>query len=467
VRASLPIDATLLRPGLRLAVGLSGGADSVALLCALAEKSRELGLVLHAAHLHHGLRGAEADADLDFCRALAARLNIPFHEARVDTSAEARPDPANAKPAESLEEAARRLRYSWFRKLLSQTPLDAIATAHTLDDQAETVLAKFLRGAWTEGLSGIHPTLESPEGPILRPLLATTRAQVEEFLRTQGQPWQSDSSNAVTAFTRNRIRHELLPALESFNPRLRPHLAQMALLARDEEAFWQCELDRIAPQLLLPGRPVRGGGRAAAPGVDAGLALDVARLAALPLALQRRLLRRAAQHLGPSLDFLSTEALRTLALNGRAGQKLPLAGGLLAQRTHRELRLSPGVASAAKSSTSAVVTHYAVPIPGEVEAPTFQLTLRIDLDPPHAPAGPALLRCWKPGDRVRLRHSSGPRKVKEVLERLRVSGDDRALWPVLVLDGRILWMRGVELEPQPGLRITTRASGSHSSQPSP
>src|SRR3954447_21613365 len=99
--ANITVDETLLRPGLRLAVGLSGGADSVALLRALSERSRELGLVLHAAHLHHGLRGAKADADRDFCHSLAKTLRLPFHESQVDTAAAARPDPATAKPAET------------------------------------------------------------------------------------------------------------------------------------------------------------------------------------------------------------------------------------------------------------------------------------------------------------------------------------------------------------------------------
>ncbi len=188
--------------------------------------------------------------------------------------------------------------------------VEAVATAHTLDDQAETVLAKFLRGAWTEGLSGIHPVIEFPEGRILRPLLGTTRAEVEAYLRALGQGWREDSSNRHLSFTRNRIRHELLPLLEGWNPRLREHLAQMAALARDEEAWWQAEMARLAPQMLLPGRPVRGGGRAAGD----GLALDVTRLAALAPALQRRLLRYAAEQLGAALDFPSTEALRTLAL---------------------------------------------------------------------------------------------------------------------------------------------------------
>ncbi len=451
VPASLPLDSTLLRPGLRLAVGLSGGADSVALLRALAadnhERGRELGIVLHAAHLHHGMRGEEADADLAFAKALAVDLNIPFHQARVNTAAEAQ---ANS---ESIEEAARRLRYAWFRHLLASGEIDVIATAHTLDDQAETVLAKFLRGAWTEGLSGIHPVLEFPEGRILRPLLAATRADVETYLRALGQPWRDDSSNRHLTFTRNRIRHELLPILETWNPRLAEHLAHMAELARDEEAWWQAELARLAPQLILPGRPVRGGGRAAAD----GFAIDIRRLAALHPALQRRLLRHAVEQAGGALDFPATESLRNLALTGRASQRLELTQGIRAERSHRELHLSAKVAGSAIANSTKVAAEYSVAIPGEVEATAFGIRLRIGVTV--VPEGssraprPACLRSWKPGDRVRVRHSSGPRKVKEVLERMKVTGSDRVAWPVLEVDGRVLWMKGIELEPEPGIQV--------------
>jgi tRNA(Ile)-lysidine synthase len=457
---SLRLDTSLFKPGMRVAVGLSGGADSAALLCSLAQRSRELGLVLHAAHLHHGLRGEEADGDLEFSRALAERLGIPFHFARVDAAAEARANLQTGKPAESIEEAARRLRYAWFRQLIVEIPLDAVATAHTLDDQAETVLAKFLRGAWTEGLAGIFPRVEGVE----RPLLATTRAEIEAWLNAIGQPWREDSSNRQLSFTRNRIRHELLPLLEQWNPQMRSHLANMATLARDEEAWWAAELDRLAPQFILRGTPVRGGGRAASEGV----ALDVTRLAVLAPALQRRLLRRAAQELGAEPDFAATEALLSMALHGRAGQRLELAQSLTAERTARELRLSSIPCSAPKSkSASAPPQQYQVPIPGQIDAPDFGLTLEISLTTSFAiprslaPSLPAfaILRNWRPGDRVRLRYSSGPRKVKEVLEHLRVTGSERAVWPVLELDGRLIWMQGVELEPEPGLSVTARLLG--------
>jgi tRNA(Ile)-lysidine synthase len=328
-----------------------------------------------------------------------------------------------------------------------------VATAHTRDDQAETVLAKFLRGAWTEGLSGIHPVVEFPEGRILRPLLSTTRTEVEAYLKALGQGWREDSSNRHLTFTRNRIRHELLPLLEGWNPRLREHLAQMAQIARDEEAWWQADVARMAQQLLLPGRPARGGGRIAGD----GLALDVTRLAQLAPALQRRLLRYAAEQLGAAIDFPATEALRALALTGRAGQRLELAQGLRAERTQRELRLA---AEAGVQSIDAAA-EYTVALPSEVTA--FGLRLRIErigiasqtVSPDGLPATGQLatLRNWRPGDRVRLRHSSGPRKVKEILERLRVTGSSRTLWPVLEVDGRILWMKGVELEPAPGIRV--------------
>lgn len=458
VPTSLALDTKLLRPGMRIAVGLSGGADSVALLYALAEqnreKGRELGIVLHAAHLHHGLRGEEADADLEFARALAEKFDIPFHHARVDVVAEA------AAHGESIEEAARRLRYAWFRQLLSESPPNAVvATAHTLDDQAETVLAKFLRGAWTEGLSGIHPVLEFPEGRIIRPLLSTTRAEIEAFLRERNHPWREDSSNRDAAFTRNRIRHELLPLLETWNPRLREHLAQMAELARDEEAAWQVEVARLAPQLILPGRPVRGGGRAA----TEGLAIDITRLAELSPALQRRLLRHGAGQLGAVLDFAATESLRQLALAGRAGQKLEFAHGLRVERTHREVRFAlhaPGSTTADSTKVAAAGTAIVIPVPGEHEEPTFGLRFHLTAStkPGSAPTS-AVLRVWKVGDRVRLRYSSGPRKVKEVLERMKVNGADRATWPVLEYAGRIVWMKGVDVEPESGIEIQVTELG--------
>jgi tRNA(Ile)-lysidine synthase len=282
-------------------------------------------------------------------------------------------------------------------------------------------------------------------------MLATTRAEVEAYLNAMGQGWREDSSNRELTYTRNRIRHELLPLLEGWNPRLREHLAHMAALARDEEAWWQAEMARLAPQMLLPGRAVRGGGRAAG---EFSFSLDVVRFNALAPAMQRRLLRHAAGLLGAAPDFASTEALRALALSGRAGQKRELAQGLRAERTPRELRLGVEPVSVAGLGRAAAVPEYSVAIPGAVTAGAFGLRIEIESGGrPEAIPRQALLRNWKAGDRVRLRYSSSPRKVKEVLERLRVTGTSRAVWPVLEFDGRIVWMKGVEVEPEPGVAV--------------
>lgn len=439
VRLPAPeMDVSLLKPGLRLAVGLSGGADSVALLRLLAARASELGLVLSAAHLHHGLRGEEADRDQEFCADLSASLDLGFHTHQVDVGAEA------ALHHESIEEAARRVRYAWFRQLMASGTVDAVATAHTLDDQAETVLGKFLRGAWTEGLSGIHPVVNFPEGSILRPLLGASRSEIELYLAGLGQQWREDSSNRDLAFTRNRLRHELLPELEGWNPQIRKQLAQMAELARDEEGWWQSEIARLAPQMLLSGRAVRGGGRVGAD--DGGVALDVVRLGVQPPALQRRLLRDAAARLGVSLDFDGVESLLRLVTEGRAGQRLSLTGMLGAERTPREIRLSQNFGQTAAAKQSEEVQ---LPVPGEAMAFGWRFLIEA-----RQPSVPATVRNWKPGDRVTLRYSSGPRKIKEVLERLKVTGTDRGQWPVVEWQGRIVWMQGVELQPIPELAIS-------------
>jgi tRNA(Ile)-lysidine synthase len=379
------LDRTCIRPGDRVCAAVSGGADSVALLLLLhaanAQPRNSLGVGLSAVHVHHGLRGDEADADLAFVQQLCARLEVPLHIVHAsvpDRIARAR----EAGQPETVEEAARNLRYDLFRQLIADGHADSVLTAHTLDDQAETVLMKLLRGAWTEGLSGIHPVVlaesraslttgsgamltpqsahppaHSPmrSGKILRPLLGVRRADLVAFLESCNQPWRTDLSNADEAFTRNRIRHSVLPVLRAENPAIDQALANLAELAREDEARWQSELSRILPQLLLPGKPVRGGGRAVstAPGESAAnsVALEIDRLRPLDPALRRRVVRAAARSLGARLSFDETARLLALAglspqpnraeptVSARNGSRLHLPGMLRAERSARELRL--------------------------------------------------------------------------------------------------------------------------------
>ena len=199
--------------------------------------------------------------------------------------------------------------------------VDAVATAHTLDDQAETVLHKLLRGAWTEGLSGIHPVLTLDPGSILRPFLDNSHAEVEAWLLQLKQPWREDvASNQDTAHTRNRIRLQLLPLLRTFNPQIAAQLARLAAISADEEAYWQGELQRLLPALLLPGRPTRGGGRSASTHPEEQtVAIEHGRLRQLEPAVARRVLRAAARRLGARLSFEHTE--RLLAMVGASASR--------------------------------------------------------------------------------------------------------------------------------------------------
>jgi tRNA(Ile)-lysidine synthase len=416
----------------------------------MADARAETGLVLSAVHVHHGLRGAEAEADAQFVTELAQQLDLPLRTERGDVASIA------ADRGQGIEEAARSLRYRVFHERLASREVDAVVTAHTLDDQAETVLMKMLRGAWTEGLGGIAPVVTVEDtggggGRIVRPLLEVTRAEVVAYLEARGQRWREDSTNQELTFTRNRVRHTLLPQLREFQPRLAEQLSRMAAVARDEEDWWARELARVMPGLVLPGKPVRGGGRANStrPG-EAGVAMELERLRTMHPALQRRVLRAVAEQLGAALTFDQTEALRTLAGWGEHGRGKPgrveLGAGLTAERTARELRLSQIPAADSR------LPEFVVPVPGMLEA--MEYGFRVITSGSLPAESTLLLRTPQAGDRVRLPHSGGMKSVKEVLERRGLSAAERGVCSVLAVGNSILWMSGVEVEPTPGFQVT-------------
>jgi tRNA(Ile)-lysidine synthase len=430
--------------GDRIAVAISGGADSVALLVAMADARSEIGIVPSAIHVHHGLRGAEADGDAQFVTELTHQLAVPLHTERGDVAALA------AERGRGIEEAARALRYRCFHELLTSREVDVVATAHTLDDQAETVLMKLLRGAWTEGLGGIAPVVMAEGGRIVRPLLEVSRAEIVTYLEARGYPWREDSTNQELVFTRNRVRYALLPQMKEFQSRIAEQLARMATVARDEEAWWSRELERVLPGILLPGKAVRGGGRATStrPG-EAGVAMELERLRAMHPAVQRRVLRAAAEQVGVGLNFDQTEALLALANSGeRAGKrgKIELGAGVSAERTPRELRL---VRMPVQNERA--LPEIVVPVPGALEAKEYGYRI---ITSGGLPTGEVLmLRTPRAGDRVRLPHSRGVKTIKEVLERRGISAAERRHWPVLAVGNGIVWMRGVEVEWTPGLQV--------------
>lgn len=432
---------------MRLAVAVSGGADSVGLLRALVVTAQEIGLVLSVAHVHHGIRGAAADEDAQFVAELSARLKLPFLLQRADTPARAR------DCGQTLEEAGRHDRYTWFRDLLAQGKADAVATAHTVDDQAETVLHRLLRGAWTEGLGGIHPAIACPGGVILRPFLETRHVEITAWLGFLGQPWREDASNEDRSFTRNRIRHELLPQLREYNPRIEEQLARMAMLARDEEAWWDAELARLVPSLVLPGRPVRGGGRAVPTHPEAGsVGIELERLRALAPAVRRRVLRAAAQQVGTELNFEQTDRLLSLC-DPAAPRRQQLTADVRAERTARELRLVRG-----ETHGEAAPESVELPIPGEAQGLGVCLRAIAPADA-GGPLPSAKLRTPRAGDRVRIRHSRSARPLKEIFERLQVDAERRRDWPLVEWSGRIVWMQGVDVDAEMEVPFRIQAIG--------
>jgi tRNA(Ile)-lysidine synthase len=440
-------DRHRLRAGMRVAVAVSGGADSVGLLRALAGSSPEIGLVLSVAHVHHGIRGADADADEQFVAVLTKELGLECRIHRVETPAVAR------EKKQSLEEAARELRYVWFRELLGQGKVDAVATAHTLDDQAETVLHRLLRGAWTEGLGGIHPVVQCTGGMLLRPFLETRRDDIRAWLREIGQPWREDATNEDTAHTRNRIRHELLPRLGEYNPQIVDQLAHIATIARDEENWWDAELTRWLPGLILPGKPVRGGGRSVSTHPEEGsLGIELERLRALPPAGRRRVLRAAAKQLGCPLNFDQTQRLMAMCEPDGA-RKQELDAQLSAEKSARELRLLRKDAAAADD----IFEPVEVTIPGAAQAPGVQLTLTLRETSISHPLPPAFLRTPRPGDRVQMRYSRGEKPLKEIFERMQIAAEQRKSWPVLEWQGRIVWMKGVQMDPETEIPFAVEA----------
>ena len=286
----------LLKPGDRVAVAVSGGADSVALLRLLAELRHELGIVLAAIHFNHKLRAADSDQDEQFVAELARQLKLESQSEGGDVAAYAK------EKHSSLETAARKLRYEYFRRLLRENQFNRIATAHTLDDQAETVLLKLIRGAGTRGLAGIYPKLAtaSPEASIIRPLLGVRRKDIEAYLTEIKQPWRDDKSNRDLRHSRNRVRHGILPRLErNLNPAIYETLSDTAEVARAEENYWSQLTEKLILSLW------QNCGTSTAPG---GV-LNLQALSALPLALQRRVIRGAAESLGLRLEFREVEEI--------------------------------------------------------------------------------------------------------------------------------------------------------------
>jgi len=459
--------ARLLTPGDRVAVAVSGGSDSVALLRLLETIRGELGVTLLVVHFNHGLRGEESEADAQFAGGLASGRGLDFICEREGVLSAAK------KHKWNLEDAARRLRYAFFERLVEQGRATRVAVAHTEDDQAETVLAHLLRGTGLAGLAGIYPFV----GSVIRPLLGERREDLRQYLRTLGQSWREDSTNLDTRRLRARMRSRLLPLLErDFSPQVTKHLAQLAELAREEEAFWDVpDEDRFRKlatkhdeTLNIPLQDLLGpmdiardratSDRSVAPGQPNSLR-----------ALTERLIRRLYQEVSGGRQGLTAGHVRQvihLAAESSSGHQVELPGGVAAERVFRDLVFSrrPGAEPRRKRSGEGEGTYqHLVTLPdhGETTVSVPELKRRfclkvidwslaerdttkekVALDRDRLSA-PLVLRNWRQGDAYRARGHREVEKLKRMFLARHVPRRDRASWPVLESGGRVAWVRGM------------------------
>ncbi len=438
VLATVRAHAMVPRGG-RVLVALSGGPDSVGLLHILRDLDRRGELILcGAAHLNHGIRDAAAE-DEAFCRALAASLGLRFITERADVRALA------GRWRTSLEDAGRRARYEFLRRTAAD--LDAVvATGHTLDDQAETFLLQLIRGAGPRGLSSIAPF----DGLVCRPLIDVRRAAVRDWLTEENLAFREDESNVDQAFTRNRVRHRLLPLLrEEFSPGIDEVLAREAAIARDDEDWLHAQATAIAPSVVSM--------------KDGVVQVDAEALAALHPAIGSRVARFALSRLSPdrAIEYGHVRALLALA-TGTTGSGVSLPGQQ-ARRRGRFVILQPRAKAVVPNSFSVSLS-----IPGEVllepqgwavsatltgpdfaglqpsgaqDAPIPHLSVSLPLD---RLALPLTVRSRRPGDRLRPAGMKGRRKkLQDLLVDRKIAREDRDAVPIVVdRDDRILWVVG-------------------------
>lgn len=460
----------MMRPGERVALAVSGGADSVALLLLLVELREKLGVVLSVVHFNHKLRGKASDADEKFVAKLAAKHGLEFHSGSLNVAKKAKAERAN------LEDAARRARYDYFRSLVDSGACSKIAVAHTADDQAETVLAHLLRGTGLAGLGGIHPVV----GPVIRPLLSVRRSELRLFLRARNQRWREDATNRDTKRMRARIRKKLLPLLEKqFQPAIVEHLATLAGLAREDEVLLDALVEERLQVLVQTNKE------------GARIALDDliqpwkkgkfdSASAEKTKALSTRMVRRMVESAKPregQLGANHVEAILDLARCGKNGSSLALPGGIEV-RKERDALVFHAIKNAAAQSSQSSLCEYEYKIDvalGNAELKVAELgcvfRLRV-IDWPLKRGetsrvggvldrdrlrSPIVLRNWRPGDRLRPQGHRSAHKLKRLLNEKRVSRWERDGWPVLTSGGVLVWARGFPVAAEFAAHEGTRA----------
>lgn len=430
----------MLSAGGRVGVAVSGGADSVVLLHIFHRLAAQLEVRPVVLHVNHHLRGEESDGDEDFVRSMASKLGLQI------VVEQARPGAGN------LEQEARDLRREFFRRLIHEEhSVERVALGHTRSDQAETVLFRLIRGTGLRGLAGMQT--KTPEG-LIRPLLHCSREEVRQWAEKEGIEWREDSSNTDVKFTRNRIRHEIMPELaRHFNSNVELALAGTASLAEAEEDFWENEIEPIYAELTKR--------------IHLGLLIALAGLKRLHLAVQRRVIRRAVTELRGNprgLEMSHIEAILNLCRSDQGHDRV-LVPELDALRSFDQLLLSrPGTLGGEQRGyrfnlllgecrelpfsagfISVQSLNSEQQICANFKEDQELLSEVVDLDGRQiadtSQLGSLAVRNWEPGDQLHRPGHQGAEKIKSLFQEYRVPLWQRRHWPVLVFENEIVWAR--------------------------
>ena len=431
----------------KLVVAVSGGPDSVCLLHVLVKLQKELDIKLHVAHLNHQLRGAESEADARYVADLAHRLDIPASIERRDVKA------YQAQHRVSLEEAAREVRYTFLAKVAESVGAERVAVGHTVDDNVETILMHLIRGSGTRGLKGLQPLSRwQPSGVsliVIRPLLWLSREETADYCRSHQLSPCLDASNLSLSSLRNRIRHQLLPQLQSYNPQVAEALLRTARIAADDLAF----IDKEGAKLWGEVAQKQG----------STVILNKKSFFDLPSALKRHLLRASIEELLGNLKDIEARHIEEVidALDKPAGKKISLPDGLTFTIEYDRYLL--GSDSAALSPFPIMESESVLNIPGKTSIPgwdieatitdstgikeecekTNDFTACFDIDR----AGNILnVRRRQPGDRFQPLGMSQPKKLNEFMIDARIPQAWRQRIPIVCSPEQILWVVGWRID---------------------
>lgn len=426
---------SMIESGDRIVVAVSGGPDSVCLLAILNELSGPLGIELVVAHYDHGLRPAEDENESRFVEALSASLSIPFKTKKAG---------ADLAVSRALEERARHARYCFFDEVKEECRAQKIATAHTLNDQSETVLMRLLRGSGVTGLAGIPPVRD---GMIIRPLISTTRDEIMSYMELKGLKFVTDSSNSQPCFLRNRIRMEVLPQLKEIQPRVIELLGRTGEIMRRDDEWMEAEAGAWIKKEAQVGK----GGEVQIP---------LSSFKTLPEALKYRVIRYALSMVGETLRRICLahiESVVSLTTGENPRSRINLPNGLIAGRLYDKLVLSR------REGRVFDTFSYTLEGPGKVYLEALECTIAIEEKekkevPDQFPSAwtafldadritfPLVLRNFQPGDRFVPLGMSGHKKIKDFFIDLKVPAQERIRIPILTCDNRPIWVCGYRID---------------------